>query len=86
MDSTTLTRTLAIMTDQGWISEHRGEDRRQRWLRLAKGGKAQLQRALPVWEQVQSELRHRVGDQVWENLFQVSNQVTNAAITQGESL
>jgi DNA-binding MarR family transcriptional regulator len=86
MDSTTLTRTLAIMTDQGWISEHRGEDRRQRWLRLAKSGKAQLQRALPVWEQVQSELRHRVGDQVWENLFQVSNQVTNAAITQGESL
>jgi DNA-binding MarR family transcriptional regulator len=86
MDSTTLTRTLAIMTHQGWISEHRGEDRRQRWLRLAKGGKAQLQRALPVWEKVQSELRRRVGDRVWENLFQVSNQVTNAAITQGESL
>ncbi|MFZ0417636.1 MAG: MarR family winged helix-turn-helix transcriptional regulator [Candidatus Sulfotelmatobacter sp.] len=86
MDSTTLTRTLAIMTRQGWVSEHRGKDRRQRWLRLAKSGEAQLQRALPKWEQVQSELRRRVGGQVWENLFQVSNQVTNAAMTQGESL
>lgn len=86
MDSTTLTRTLAIMTRQGWIAEHRGEDRRQRWLRLTKSGKAHLQRALPVWQQVQSDLRRRVGGQLWENLFQVSNQVTNAAISQGESL
>jgi DNA-binding MarR family transcriptional regulator len=86
MDSTTLTRTLAIMTRQGWILEHRGKDRRQRWLRLAKRGEAQLQRASPVWEQVQSEMRRSVGDQVWENLFRVSNQVTNAAMTQGESL
>ena len=36
MDSTTLTRTLDIMLRQGWVAERRGEDRRQRWLRLAK--------------------------------------------------
>src|SRR5260370_34327720 len=58
MDSTSLTRTLAIMQREGWISERRGrpnadrpkEDRRQRWLCLAKAGQAQLNRALPVWE------------------------------------
>ncbi len=54
MDSTTLTRTLEIMSRQGWITERRGEDRRERWLRLAKGGETQLNRALPVWEKVQS--------------------------------
>jgi DNA-binding MarR family transcriptional regulator len=86
MDSTTLTRTLVIMGRQGWIAERRGEDRRQRWLRLSRGGETQLQRALPVWEKVQSQLRRRVGDQVWQNLFQRTNQVTNIAITQGDSL
>ena len=86
MDSTTLTRTLVIMERQGWIAERRGEDRRQRWLRLSRGGEAKLKRALPVWERVQSQLRRRVGDQVWQNLFQLTNQLTNIAITQGDSL
>jgi DNA-binding MarR family transcriptional regulator len=48
MDSTTLTRTLQIMIRQGWIAERRGEDRRERWLRLAKAGEAQFKRALPT--------------------------------------
>jgi len=86
MDSTTLTRTLVIMERQGWIAERRGEDRRQRWLQLSKGGETQLKRALPVWEKAQSQLRRRVGDQVWQNLFQLTNQVTDIAITQGDSL
>ncbi len=85
MDSTTLTRTLLIMARQGWIAERRGEDRRQRWLRLSEGGEKQLKRALPAWEKVQSQLRRRVGGQVWQNLFQLTNQVTNTAIAQGDS-
>jgi len=85
MDSTTLTRALLIMARQGWIAERRGEDRRQRWLRLSEGGEKQLKRALPAWEKVQSQLRRRVGGQVWQNLFQLTNQVTNTAIAQGDS-
>src|SRR6266700_3979162 len=57
MDSTSLTRTLGIMRREGWIAERRGEDRRERWLRLAKTGEARLSRALPVWEKTHSELR-----------------------------
>jgi hypothetical protein len=33
MDSTSLTRTLAIMVREGWIAERRGKDRRERRLR-----------------------------------------------------
>src|SRR5258708_17260608 len=73
MDSTTLTRTLEIMGWQGWIAERRGEDRRERWLRLAKAGETQFNRALPVWEKVQSRLRHQVGDRAWKNLLQLTN-------------
>ncbi len=86
MDSTTLTRTLEIMGWQGWIAERRGEDRRERWLRLAKAGKTQLNRALPVWEKVQSGLRRHLGEQAWKNLLQLTNQVTDLVTIQGDSI
>jgi DNA-binding MarR family transcriptional regulator len=83
MDSTSLTRTLAIMSRQGWITERRGEDRRERWVRLAGGGERKLRSALPVWEKVQSRLRHQMGDQAWNNLLQLTHHVTDMATTQG---
>lgn len=86
MDSTSLTRTLAIMRRHCWIAERKGKDRRERWLRLADAGERQLRRALPVWERVQSRLRHQLGDQVWKNLLQFTDEVTNIATTQGDSL
>ena len=76
MDSTTLTRTLDIMLRQGWVAERRGEDRRQRWLRLAKAGRAELDRALPVWEKVQTQLKCELGEQSWKQLFQLADQLT----------
>ena len=86
MDSTTLTRTLQIMSREGWIAERRGEDRRERRLRLAKAGEKQFNRALPVWEKVQSRLRHQVGEQAWKNLLQLAHRVTDLITTQGGSL
>jgi DNA-binding MarR family transcriptional regulator len=85
MDSTSLTRTLAIMQRQGWITERRGEDRRARWLRLAKAGEVQLRRALPAWEKVQSQLRRQLGEQAWNRLLQLTHQATNIVTTQGVS-
>jgi DNA-binding MarR family transcriptional regulator len=85
MDSTTLTRTLEIMARRGWIAERRGEDRRERWLRLAKWGETQLNRALPAWEKVQTHLRRQVGEQAWKNLLQVTNQVAELVTSKGDS-
>jgi DNA-binding MarR family transcriptional regulator len=75
MDSTTLTRTLAIMLGHKWISERRGDDKRERWLRLAKDGETQLKRALPAWEKVQSQVRHKLGEKVWTDLFHLTTQL-----------
>ncbi|MFZ3214830.1 MAG: MarR family winged helix-turn-helix transcriptional regulator [Candidatus Acidiferrales bacterium] len=86
MDSTTLTRTLAIMRRHGWIAERRGEDRRERWLRLSQAGEAKLTRAMLVWEKVQRRLRKQLGDQAWKDLLQLTNQVTELLTTQGDSL
>ncbi|MGC2195266.1 MAG: MarR family transcriptional regulator [Terriglobales bacterium] len=86
MDSTSLTRTLKIMAQQGWIAERPGKDRRERLLRLSKAGETQLKRALPAWKKVQSRLRREVGEQAWDNLMRRANQVTSIALTQGDSL
>lgn len=76
IDSTTLTRTLAIMERQGWISSRPGDDRRERLLTLSKAGVAEYKRALPHWQKVQQQLRTRFGDQRWKELFNLTNQVT----------
>lgn len=85
MDSTSLTRTLAIMRRQGWIAERRGKDRRERRLRLSSAGKAQFHRAQPVWEKVQSRLRRKLGQQTWNDLLQLTHEVAGLISTKGES-
>jgi DNA-binding MarR family transcriptional regulator len=86
MDSTSLTRTLAIMVRRGWITQRRGKDRRERWLRLSSAGVSQLRRALPLWEKVQSRLRRRIGKRAWNDLLQLTRQVTGLITTKGDSL
>ncbi len=85
MDTTSLTRTLAIMARDGWIAERRGEDRRERWLSLANAGEKQLKQALPIWEKVQSRLRRQLGAQAWNDLMQLTMQVTKLVATEGDS-
>ncbi len=83
MDSTTLTRTLRIMGREGWIAERRGEDRRERLLRLAKAGRYQFNRALPSWEKAQAQLGRQLGDKRWHALMKLTNEVTTLVTTQG---
>jgi DNA-binding MarR family transcriptional regulator len=85
INSTTLTRTLAILGREGWVAKQEGRDRREWRLRLTKAGEAQFKRALPSWERVQSRLRRRLGRQGgsdrWEELMLLTNEVT-AAVTE----
>ena len=73
IDSTTLTRTLAIMGRRGWIASRSGEDRRERWLSLSAAGRAEYKRALPHWEKVQQKLRARLGNKQWNKLLNLTN-------------
>lgn len=84
IDSTTLTRTLHIMRRNGWIAERPGEDRRERWLSLAKAGRAQLVRATPAWEKTQSRLAKKLGDGPWHTLFTLTGELTSLATSQGD--
>lgn len=76
LDSTTLTRALALLIRNGWIHERRGEDRRERFLKLTKSGERKLAQALPRWEKVQAELQHALGADEWQKLLKSVNQLT----------
>ena len=85
IDSTTLTRTLNIMGRHGWIAKRRGQDRREWRMRLSKAGEAQFKQALPHWQKAQTQLRRQLGDELSNNLMQLTQNVTNALIDKGES-
>jgi DNA-binding MarR family transcriptional regulator len=76
MDSTSLTRTLAIVRRRGWIARRRGKDQRERLLRLSRGGAAKLKRVTPVWNSVQARLSGKLGERGWKNLLRLTDQVT----------
>jgi len=86
MDSTSLTRTLAVMLREGWITERRGEDRRERWIGISRVGEKKLNNALPAWERVQARLRREIGSQSWTDLMQLTRQLTHFAAVEGDSL
>jgi DNA-binding MarR family transcriptional regulator len=80
LDSTTLTRTLRIMTRAGWIAERRGADRRERLLALSEEGRRVFDAATPHWERAQAEMRKRLGETLWNKIFSVADEVTASAI------
>jgi DNA-binding MarR family transcriptional regulator len=83
MDSTTLTRTLAIMSRHGWIAKKYGTDRRERLLRLTRTGESELNRALPYWRSTQQMLRVRLGKERWDDLTKLINDTTAIIAEQG---
>ena len=80
LDSTTLTRTLAIMDRHGWIKKRRGADRREWRIALAPRGKAAYLRALPLWEGVQAQMRQKFGEAQWKQLVALAKTVAQQAI------
>ena len=84
MDSTTLTRTLRIMVREGWVAERRGRDRRERLVKLAEAGDKLLEAASLRWEKTQEELRERLGEARWRDLFSITNEVTSLTTQGGE--
>ena len=80
MDSTTLTRTLTIMSRHSWITKQRGEDRREWRMRLSRKGEIQFRQALPYWEKAQTELRRELGNELSDSLMKLTQKITDALI------
>jgi DNA-binding MarR family transcriptional regulator len=61
MDRTTLTRNLAPLAREGYVTVSSGQDRRQRIARLTPAGRDAFQRAKPLWQQAQARIARERG-------------------------
>ena len=69
MDSTTLTRTLALMASRGWIAAASGPDRRTRVYRITAAGRRRVEQARPYWRRAQRDIAASVGAPAWTTLL-----------------
>jgi DNA-binding MarR family transcriptional regulator len=69
LDETTLTRTLRVLIDAGWVTADPGEDRREKLVSLTGSGSAKLVKALPAWERAQERMRSRLAKPKWSDLL-----------------
>src|SRR5437763_12385750 len=80
MDSTTLTRTLALMQRQGWIHVKSGYDRRERIFGLTRVGRQQLTKAQAHWDRAERRLREKLGDTFWKSMKETVSRITEAGM------
>ena len=80
MDSTTLTRTLALLRKKRWVQVRRGKDRRERLFNLTRAGKRQIAEAQPHWEAAEQRLRQELGDRGWKRMKETVSRTTEAAL------
>jgi DNA-binding MarR family transcriptional regulator len=62
LEKSTLSRDLARMRAQGWITEAPGDDRRTTILTVTAAGKRLLEKAFPAWRQAQEEAKALLGE------------------------
>ena len=62
MDTSTLSRTVDRMVANGWLEIVPDEDGRSQPFRLTAEGRKLMERALPAWEQAQTEAKKLLGD------------------------
>ena len=70
LDSTTLTRTLALLRKKGWIQAKPGEDRRELRLALTAEGNRKYHSALHYWQSAQKQLRRALGETGWHQIME----------------
>jgi DNA-binding MarR family transcriptional regulator len=79
LDTTTLTRMLKLLEQQGWILSTSGDDRRARHLHLTTAGRRKLTQAQTYWKQAQARLLGALGEESWTRLQRLLDITAQAA-------
>jgi len=80
LDTTSLTRMLALLMKRNWIAARPGNDRRQRLLRLTPSGRQKLKQSRAHWERAQQHLKRSLGEPAWNQMGQLLTEVARAAV------
>ena len=80
LDSTTLTRTLALLRRKAWIRTKPGQDRREVRLTLTAEGKRKYLSALHYWQSAQRQLRRVLSEAGWKQMMEST--ILTAALAQ----
>jgi DNA-binding MarR family transcriptional regulator len=80
LDSTSLTRMLALLKKYGWVKAKEGADRRLRIFSLTPAGKAKFQQALPHWKRAQERFETALGARTASQLKGLLAEVTQASL------
>jgi len=70
MDRTTLARNLKLVERRGLVKVIPGEDRRERIVMLSDKGYSALSKALPLWQEAQTQIVAGFGQSRLNNLLQ----------------
>jgi DNA-binding MarR family transcriptional regulator len=62
MDTSTLSRTLERMVENGWLEILPDDDGRSHPFRLTDQGRRLMEQAIPAWEKAQAEARKLLGE------------------------
>jgi DNA-binding MarR family transcriptional regulator len=80
-DKTTMSRNLRLLARKKWIEFVRGEDGRERRVRLTSIGRERLAAAKPGWRAAQARLRGSMTQRDWTAMLALLGRVTIAART-----
>lgn len=78
MDSTTVTRSLKLLENAGWIQFQEGVDLREKRWTLTRKGRTKLDSARPCWQQAQDQVEKILGAKQREQLQDLSFKLVKA--------
>jgi DNA-binding MarR family transcriptional regulator len=64
---------------EGWIIIRPGQDRRERMVEISAAGRRKLKLAECAWAEAQGKLRSALGNEAWQQLFNLTYHVTQMA-------
>ncbi len=75
LDRTTVSRNLKSLVSGGLLEYASGSNKRERSVRLTPGGRAALDRAIPLWNRAQQKVLTEIGKETWEEVNRVLQRI-----------
>jgi len=68
IDPTTMTRSLRLLKNDGLLTISKRAEKRQRFVSITAKGVETLERAVPVWREMQARFENTIGPEYWREL------------------